>query len=71
MALFKKKKKPIEEFETKRFSKQEIIAMDLGTWRTFTMAIETKSYRLIGIPWKEWVRFYEDPQTSDLVFEFK
>lgn len=59
-----------QKMNVKRYTKAEIISMTTEDFKVFQIAIASRAFRLLGMQWKEWIRWYEDPLMEELVFEW-
>ena len=57
--------------ERKVFTYRDLISMPKDQFYCFKLAMETKAYRLLGVPWKKWVRVHEDLLRREIVFEYE
>jgi len=62
------KKEKFPMCKIKRFYYSDIARMEPDVYETFKMAIENDCFRLIGVDYKENVKWYKDPKTNDIVF---
>lgn len=55
----------------KRISRCEFETMPRKRYEFISAAIAVGAWRMCGVPWKKWVRVYEDTSTCELVFEYE
>lgn len=53
--------------KTKRITEMEIIT----GYRMILDCLQVRAFRLLGIGWTKWVRWWMDARTGDVVFEYE
>jgi len=55
----------------KRITKLDFLTMTKNEYKGTLLSLEVHAYRLLGIPWKKWIKVFKDIKTGDLVFQYE
>lgn len=54
----------------KKYTQLDLVKMGREEYKTFCMCIEFRTFRLIGIMYKSWVKIHKMPDGS-IIFEYE
>jgi len=55
----------------KRFTTREMVEMNSDEFMVFLLSLDVRAYRLMGVPWKNWVSVEREPGSGDIVFQYE